>query len=75
MATKIMIELIGVQEGKEFEAAAHLKKQILAEWPDIAHSVHDRVKIFVGLKLYGYPIEDLDIVMVGHFARPREFKF
>jgi hypothetical protein len=73
-----MIEIFGVQEGKEFEAADHLKKQLLTIWPDIAESVDDHVKLFVGLKLYGYRI-DIDIVMVGHFATPRrfdvEFKF
>jgi hypothetical protein len=33
-----MIEILGVNEGKEFEAAAHLRKQMLAVWPDIAQS-------------------------------------
>jgi len=74
-----MIEILGVQEGKEFEAAAHLRKRLLAVWPDLAQSANDHVKIFVGLKLYGYRIEDIDIVVIGHFAQPRlfdvEFKF
>ncbi len=74
-----MIEIVGVNEGKEFEAAVHLRKQILAVWPDISQSAEDHVRIFVGLKLYGYRIEDIDLVVIGHFARPRpfdvEFKF
>jgi GTPase SAR1 family protein len=74
-----MIEIVGVTEGKEFEAATHLRKQILAVWPDIAQSPDHHVKIFVGLKLYGYRIEDIDLVVIGHFAKPRsfdvEFKF
>lgn len=49
-----MIELLGVKQGKEFEAAQHLRRQILAAWPDIGQSAKDRIKIFVGLKLYGY---------------------
>jgi hypothetical protein len=44
-----MIEIIGVQEGKEFEAANHLKRQLLAIWPEIGESVDDHVKLFVGL--------------------------
>jgi hypothetical protein len=68
-----MIEILGVNEGKEFEAATHLKKQILAVWPDLAQSTDDHVKIFVGLKLYGYRIEDIDLVVIGHFAKPRSF--
>jgi hypothetical protein len=75
----MMIEILGVNEGKEFEAAVHLRKQMLAVWPDIAQSGKDHVKIFVGLKLYGYRIEDVDVVVIGHFASPRpfdvEFKF
>jgi GTPase SAR1 family protein len=74
-----MIEILGVKEGKEFEAAAHLRKHILAVWPDMAQSADEHVKIFVGLKLYGYRIEDIDLVVIGHLARPRpfdvEFKF
>jgi hypothetical protein len=68
-----MIEILGVKEGKEFEAAVHLRKQILAVWPDLAQSADDHVKIFVGLKLYGYRIEDIDLVVIGHFATPRPF--
>jgi GTPase SAR1 family protein len=68
-----MIEILGVQEGKEFEAATHLRKQILAVWPDLAQTPDDHVRIFVGLKLYGYRIEDLDLVVIGHFTKPRPF--
>ena len=68
-----MIDIFGVKEGKEFEAAAHLREQILAVWPDLAQSADDHLKIFVGLKLYGYRIEDIDLVVIGHFAKPRSF--
>lgn len=66
-------------EGKEYEAALHLRKTILAVWPDLAQNTEDHIKIFVGLKLYGYRIEDIDLVVIGHFINPRsfdvEFKF
>lgn len=68
-----MIDILGVSEGKEFEAATHLRKQILAVWPDLAQSPDDHVKIFVGLKLYGYRIEDIDLVVIGYFSEPRPF--
>lgn len=68
-----MIELVGVGEGKEYEAAQHLRSQMLAVWPDLSQHRDDHVKIFVGLKLYGHPIEDIDLFVVGHFATPREF--
>ena len=74
-----MIEILGVQQGKEFEAAAHVRQQLLAVWPDIGQSTDDQVRIFVGLKLYGYRIEDIDLLVIGHLAKPRpfdtEFKF
>lgn len=66
-----MIELLGVKEGKEFEAATHLRRQILAAWPDIGQSAKDHIKIFVGLKLYGYRLEDIDLVVIGHLSEPR----
>lgn len=68
-----MIELLGVKEGKEFEAAQHLRRQILAAWPDIGQSVRDHIKIFVGLKLYGYRLEDIDLLVIGHLSIPRQF--
>jgi hypothetical protein len=36
-----MIEILGVNEGREFEAAIHLRKKILEVWPDIAQSKID----------------------------------
>ncbi|MBP3124754.1 AAA family ATPase [Thalassospira sp. ER-Se-21-Dark] len=68
-----MIELVGVGEGKEYEAAQHLRKQLLAVWPDLSQHPQDHVKIFVGLKLYGHPIEDIDLFVVGQFSEPRQF--
>lgn len=74
-----MIEILGVSEGREYEAATHLRKLMLAVWPDLSQSQHDHVKIFVGMKLYGYSTEDIDLVVIGHFHTPRtfdvEFKF
>lgn len=68
-----MIEILGVLDGKEYEAARHIRSKMLAVWPDLSQSRTDHVKIFVGLKLYGYRVEDIDIVIIGHFARPRSF--
>lgn len=68
-----MIDILGSSDGKEYEAARHLRSKILAVWPDLSQSRTDHVKIFVGLKLYGHRIEDLDLVVIGHFSRPRTF--
>lgn len=68
-----MIQILGVQHGQEHEAAVNLRRFMLNRWPDLSQSKHDVVKIFVGLKLYGYKIEDLDLVVIGSFATPRPF--
>ena len=63
-----MIELIGVNEGKEYEAALHIKSLILSVWPDIAQSDDDIIKICVGLKPYGRPIEDINIAVIDNLS-------
>ena len=68
-----MIEILGANEGQEYEAALHLRKLILDVWPDLSQHPKDNVKLFVGLKLYGQKFEDIDIFVVGHFSEPREF--
>lgn len=68
-----MIELAGANEGQEYEAALHIRKQLLAVWPDLSQHPDDHVKIFVSLKLYGQRYEDIDVFVVGHFSTPRAF--
>ncbi|MEZ5758278.1 MAG: hypothetical protein R3D86_08660 [Emcibacteraceae bacterium] len=68
-----MIEIVGANEGQEYEAALHLRKLILAVWPDLSQHKLDHIKMFVSLKLYGQKNEDIDIFLVGHFEQPREF--
>lgn len=68
-----MIEIVGVNEGKEYEAALHLRERIVAVWPELSQHHDDHIKIFVGLKLYGHGIEDIDLVVIGHFSEPRSF--
>ncbi len=68
-----MIEILGVLEGQEYEAALHVRRLLLKLWPDLAQSREDVVKIFVGFKMYGYKVEDLDLIVVGQFASPRAF--
>lgn len=68
-----MIEIAGANEGQEYEAALHIRKQLLALWPDLSQNPDDHVKIFVSLKLYGQRYEDIDLFVVGHFSAPRIF--
>src|SRR5690348_6132919 len=68
-----VIGIYGVHEGQEYEAAQHLRRILLNWRPDLAQSRDDVVKIFVGFKLYGYDVEDLDLIVVGQLAEPRDF--
>ncbi|WP_324398191.1 DNA/RNA helicase domain-containing protein [Amaricoccus sp.] len=68
-----MIEIVGANEGQEYEAAVHLRRLILTVWPDLSQHPDDHVKLFVSLKLYGQKYEDIDVFVVGHFSEPREF--
>jgi hypothetical protein len=47
-----LIDIVGLNEGQEYEAALHLRWLLLKLWPDLAQSRKDSIKmIFVGLKL------------------------
>lgn len=65
-----MIEIVGVNEGKEYEAALHLRERIVAVRPELSQHQDDHIKILVGLKLYGHRIEDIDLFVIGHFSEP-----
>lgn len=68
-----MIEIFGVTEGDEYAAAKELERRLLNTWPDLARSKTDVVRMFVGLKLHGQQVEDLDLVVIGSFDEPRQF--
>lgn len=68
-----LIDIIGLNEGQEYEAALHIRRLLLLLWPDLAQSPTDIVRIFVGLKIYGYKVEDLDLVVIGRFSDFRPF--
>lgn len=68
-----MIIVSGVTEGDEYAAAKRLERRLLDLWPDIASSKTDHVRIFVGLKMHGQKIEDLDLIVIGNFAEARPF--
>lgn len=68
-----MIIISGVTEGDEYAAAKRLERRLLDLWPDLARSKTDHVRIFVGLKMHGQKIEDLDLIVVGKFAEARPF--
>ena len=68
-----MIEITGISEGDEYTAAKRLERRMLDLWPDLARSRADVVRIFVGLKMHGQKLEDVDLVVIGSFETARDF--
>ncbi len=68
-----MIDIFGVKEGPEYEAALHVRNLLMQLWPDLAQHKDDQIKIVVGLKIYGYKTQDLDLIVIGSFREPRAF--
>ena len=70
-----MIELIGESGTSEYRVAKHIYDQILNAIPTIGTSLENiaSVKIAANVKLSGYEISDIDIVVVGSFKEPWKF--
>src|SRR5438093_13720410 len=66
-----MIEVIGPEDTSEHRAAEKIKAAFLELWPDLATSNDDRVRIAANTKIYGYDIQDIDIVIVASFGSNR----
>ncbi|MEO9969783.1 MAG: DNA/RNA helicase domain-containing protein [Hyphomonadaceae bacterium] len=68
-----MIEIIGSQDCPEYEAALNIKKALEKLWPGIGTSPisDDHVKIASSVKLSGYKVSDIDIVVAANFRKKR----
>ncbi len=71
-----MITFVGAEGSSEYQAALLVKGAFEATWPGISTSAReaDDVRIAVSTKLSGYQVQDIDIVLVGRFSKPRMFK-
>lgn len=70
-----MIEVIGEIGTSEYSAAISLAEAFEKMWPGVTNSpIHqDHVRIASGVKISGYRVSDLDIVICGVFKRERRF--
>jgi len=64
-----MIEILGLDNGSEYEAAKHLRKLILSAWPNVERNNGDRIWIIAGAKCYGQEVVDIDILLLVQLAR------
>ena len=70
-----MIEIIGEIDTSEYSAATSLAEAFEKMWPGVSNSpVHqDYIRIASSVKISGYRVADLDIVICGVFKRERRF--
>lgn len=68
-----MIEVIGQEGTPEHDAALQIRDALERQWPGISTSPaeEDHVKIASGVKLSGYKVSDVDIVIAALFKAPR----
>ena len=69
-----MIDLVGPDTGPERAAAEWLRDGLLSQWPDLARSRGDQIRIHAAAKLFGYRVQDLDVLLLAQFAERREFR-
>lgn len=69
-----MIEVIGSEGNAEYDAAQAIKRALAQLWPGIESSPpeEDHIKIAANVKLSGFKVSDVDVVVVGRL-RPGRF--
>lgn len=71
-----MIEIIGDKDTSEYSAALAIAGAIEKMWPGISKSPvkDEHIKIAANVKISGYKVSDIDIVLCGVFYKERRFK-
>jgi hypothetical protein len=70
-----MIEIIGEEGTSEYFAALSIKEAFEKLWPGISNSPASQeiIKIVVSVKISGYEVSDIDIVVSCNFNKERKF--
>jgi len=68
-----MIEITGNRDCPEYEAALDIKNALEKLWPGVGTSpvADDHIKIISSVKLSGYKVSDIDIVIAASFSKKR----
>lgn len=71
-----MIEIVGTEGTSEYRAAIMVRDALEAVWPGVATSPveEEDIKIAVSVKISGYRVQDIDIVLAGQLVRPRQIR-
>lgn len=70
-----MIEIVGDEGTSEYEAAQSLADGFRRMWRGCADSpaAQDEIRIAANVKISGYRVSDIDLVVFGRFGRARKF--
>lgn len=71
-----MIEVIGHSGSSEYEAAISISEALTKLWPGIDTSPANKAHVLIsaGVKISGYPVSDIDVVIAATFNPPRTFR-
>lgn len=71
-----MIEVIGIDGSSENQAAIAIAGAITSLWPEVEDSPRetDDIRIASDVKISGYKVSDIDVVVCGQFKVPRYFR-
>ena len=71
-----MIEIVGTVGSSEYRAALMVRDALELAWPGVTASpiAEDDIKIAVSVKISGYKVQDIDIVLAGRLSRPRQVR-
>jgi len=70
-----VIEIIGDEGTTEYEAAVSIGEAIKQMWRGVETSLPstDNIRIAANVKISGYKVSDIDVVVFGNLHRPRNF--
>lgn len=71
-----MIEVIGIEGSSENRAAITIAAAIKSLWPEVEDTPleTDHIRIASDVKISGYKVSDIDVVVCGQFKVPRYFR-
>lgn len=69
-----MIKLLGFENSSEYGAAQKIINSLISLWPDLDDSADDNILVMAGCKIFGYEVQDIDIVIVVEFQSHRFFQ-
>lgn len=70
-----MIDIIGEKGSSEYDAAVSIAEGLGKLWPGLATSAtaQEHVRVAANVKISGYRVSDIDVVVCGVFRRERKF--